>query len=48
MQLQVKNQILEVENFYRLLRGAAKKDDGIIDDEEKKILKKLKKHLKSI
>ena len=43
MQLQIKNQILEVENFYKLLRGAAKKDDGIIDDEEKKILKKIKK-----
>ncbi|MBR4343900.1 MAG: hypothetical protein IKP88_14600 [Lachnospiraceae bacterium] len=43
MHLHIKNQILEVENFNKLLRGAAKKDDGIIDEYERKILKKIKK-----
>lgn len=43
MKVQIKNQILEAENFILLLKDAAKKDDGLIDSDEEKLIKKLEK-----
>ena len=43
MKIQIKNQVLEVDNFIKLLRGAAVKDDGVIDANEESIIKKIEK-----
>ena len=43
MTIQIRNQIAEVDNFVKLLHDAAKKDDGLIDLTEEKIIKKLQK-----
>ena len=43
MKVQIKNQVLEVDNFLKLLRGAAVKDDGVVDSDEEKIIKKIEK-----
>ena len=43
MTIQIRNQIAEVDNFEKLLHDAAKKDDGLIDPAEEKIIKKLQK-----
>ena len=43
MIIQIRNQIAEVDNFEKLLHDAAKKDDGLIDPAEEKIIKKLQK-----
>ena len=43
MKIQIRNQVIEVDNFIKLLREAAIKDDGAIDSDEEKVLKKLEK-----
>lgn len=43
IKISIANQIMVVDNFKRECELSAKKNDGIIDKEERKILKKLNK-----
>ena len=43
MKVQIKNQVLEVENFIELLKRAKDKDDGKIYTDEDRVEKSLKK-----
>lgn len=43
IRLEITNQIMNCRNFLRSVKRAALKDDGVIDKEEKKIIKKLVK-----
>ena len=43
MRVQIMNEIMEVDNFLKLLLHAAKRDDGEIDAIEEEVLKKIDK-----
>ena len=43
IRLGITNQIMNCRNFLRSCERAALKDDGVIDEDEKRILKKLMK-----
>jgi len=43
MKVQIKNEILETENFIELLKRAKEKDDGVVYADEDKVIKRLQK-----
>ena len=43
IKLEITNQMMNCRNFVHSMKRLALKDDGVIDKEEKKILKKLSK-----
>ena len=43
MKVQIKNEILETENFIELLKRAKEKDDGVVYADEDKVIERLQK-----